>query len=497
MYIAPNSKVYLLKNVPLDNRYEHTLWFDNATSQYNWFAGKVKHRFDDQTYVRVTKDNITLNIKADDCYDCNYLMYQNTSFGNKWFYAFIKDVEYIANETTRVYWELDIMQTWLHDFKIGKCYVEREHVSDDTIGKNTIPEPISFGDDFYKKTAITGDYLLSDYWSIAIGFTKSVGEGDKVTPSIVAGVPCATDVYIFNNWETYKDFFKDLSGTSIDAIAYITIIPRELGVSIGTGRVTSDDDQPYTKVIDIPRSIFTTKPGDYTPKNNKCYIYPYNYLEILSAGETYRYQLEKNNGSFTFAYDMAFSATPSTFVRCTSYSDQNNGFAFSAYPQLPWSGQIFSQWQVAKNINQLNYLRGAIGTTSLANLGGTLLNKMYNDSITDETFSRMIPTTNGASGDYSAIISKRLRPLFARAHLTDDALRSLDDYFTRFGYQVNRIKTPARHTRPSFNFVKTLGCSATGSVPADDMTKINAIHDRGVTYWSNHSAVGDYSVSNK
>ena len=84
MYIAPNSKIHLLKDVPLDNRYQHTLWFADKTSQHNYFTGKIKHSFDDQSYVRLNRGYINVEIKADMCYDCNYMMYQNTSFGNKW-----------------------------------------------------------------------------------------------------------------------------------------------------------------------------------------------------------------------------------------------------------------------------------------------------------------------------------------------------------------------------------------------------------------------------
>lgn len=178
MYVKPNSDIYLLRGIPLDNRYEHTLWFGDTNSQHNYFAGKVKHHFTDVTYTG-KDDFVTVNITADNCYDCNYLMYQNKAFGRKWFYAFIKKVEYVSNDVTRIFYEIDIMQTWLHDYKMRKCFVEREHVTNDAIGSNTIPEPISFGEDHYKKTAITGDYLLSDKWSIAIGFTKSVGEEVK------------------------------------------------------------------------------------------------------------------------------------------------------------------------------------------------------------------------------------------------------------------------------------------------------------------------------
>ena len=51
-----------------------------------------------------------MNVEA--LYNCNYLAFQNASFGGKWFYAFIDSVEYVNNVTSEVTYTIDVMQTW-------------------------------------------------------------------------------------------------------------------------------------------------------------------------------------------------------------------------------------------------------------------------------------------------------------------------------------------------------------------------------------------------
>ena len=93
MYIEPNTNIKILHNVPLDNSYDHTIYFANATDQYDFFVTKIKYNLTNYTYQRVNKGTMRIEGKADNYYDCNYLMFQNTNFGSKWFYAFINSVE--------------------------------------------------------------------------------------------------------------------------------------------------------------------------------------------------------------------------------------------------------------------------------------------------------------------------------------------------------------------------------------------------------------------
>ena len=116
MYIAPSTNIKLLKGVPLDNTYDHTLYFEDANSQANYFASMAKYTFNNNTYQRVNKGTMRIGVCADNIYDCNYMMFQNTNFGTKWFYAFINSIEYINNDVTEIEYEIDDMQGSRLDF---------------------------------------------------------------------------------------------------------------------------------------------------------------------------------------------------------------------------------------------------------------------------------------------------------------------------------------------------------------------------------------------
>lgn len=90
--IAPNSDLVLLK-VPLEIDEANQLTFANATAQYNYFNGLTgKLAVDNYTYQR--KDGtIRFGANFDDIIGYNYVMYRNTSYSSKWFYAFIENME--------------------------------------------------------------------------------------------------------------------------------------------------------------------------------------------------------------------------------------------------------------------------------------------------------------------------------------------------------------------------------------------------------------------
>ena len=127
MYIEPSSTIRLLNGLPLDTTYEHTIYFSSISNQVSYFTSKTKHVLNNQSYQRVNRGKIRVEVRTDECYDCNYVMFQNTGYGNKWFYAFIVSVEFVNNETTEITFEIDDMQTWYFDYNIDPCFIEREH----------------------------------------------------------------------------------------------------------------------------------------------------------------------------------------------------------------------------------------------------------------------------------------------------------------------------------------------------------------------------------
>ena len=100
------------------------------------------------TNVAINEKIILLGILGhiDNLLGYNYCMYQNENYGNKWFYAYITNMEYENDGLTNITISTDVWQTWQFDINFKNSFVEREHVNDDTIGANTIDENLNVGE---------------------------------------------------------------------------------------------------------------------------------------------------------------------------------------------------------------------------------------------------------------------------------------------------------------------------------------------------------------
>ena len=91
----------------------------------------------DYTFIREGA-TIRVPVNADSLNGYNYCLYNN---GNKWYYNFITRIVYVNEGTTEIYLERDVIQTWMFDFTPKACFVEREHVADDSRYAHTVAEP--------------------------------------------------------------------------------------------------------------------------------------------------------------------------------------------------------------------------------------------------------------------------------------------------------------------------------------------------------------------
>ena len=76
--------------------------------------------------------------------------------------------------------------------------------------------------------------------------------------------------------------------------------------------------------------------------------------------------------------------------------------------------------------------------------------------------------------------------------------RVIDDFFTRKGYKINRLKVPNITGRRYFNYIQIASEDVLGygEIPEEYMQTINDIARNGVTIWHDHDNLGDYSVNN-
>lgn len=128
MVIAPETNIILLK-VPLTLDNKNQLTFHSKTDQYNYFYNlSDKLEYNECTYLR-KDDVIRWEGNYEQLLSYNYCMYQNKSYGNKWFYAFITNMEYKTNSTTYIKIKTDIYQTWQFDIIFKHSFVEREMIN--------------------------------------------------------------------------------------------------------------------------------------------------------------------------------------------------------------------------------------------------------------------------------------------------------------------------------------------------------------------------------
>lgn len=208
MIIAPNSNAKLLTGVPIDSSYNHTVWFDSRAEQKAFFDGHVKSDVvtsSGQTFTfsltgltnqRVERNYISVNIPYALLLDINYVMFQNTMYdATKWFYGFVTNIEYVNTVTTNVYYEIDLIQTFLFDFRLQNVRVDRELVVDEgrrnsttnmfdmSWGKYTIKDNSPFKantqTDFIKYTLL-GDGALDDYHGANIYVVFSYQSDGKI-----------------------------------------------------------------------------------------------------------------------------------------------------------------------------------------------------------------------------------------------------------------------------------------------------------------------------
>ena len=150
-YRQPTSTIMVCHGYPCDRDHENTLYFASKGAQWTYMRSLIKYTFTAQSYQRYAKNTLRIAARADDLYDCNYLIFSNVALSASLtpadnvpiFYCFVDSVEYINENTTEVRYTIDDLQTFWFNFSMGECYVEREHTETDLTYGNLVPENIN------------------------------------------------------------------------------------------------------------------------------------------------------------------------------------------------------------------------------------------------------------------------------------------------------------------------------------------------------------------
>ena len=384
------SKVYLL-TVPLEDDLKNTLYFVDATSQHNYFAGVIG-----KTYTNVSYQSETKTFRCKDEIDTirqyNYIMWQNPAFSNKWFYAFIKKMEFVSTGLTDVVFEVDPLQTYMFDITIKPSFVEREHTNNDAIGANTYPEDLELGEMVCNGPVTNfggvGGVQMSDYCCV-IEVSQIENKGESATMSYQwqsgthSETPRLNSIYRgtiplvvglvsgAGNTPSLVTRQYDRAGLS-DAIINVYMLPKvlvgswnQLNISVKVGdntntisvAVPADKTGVYnlgTTTFNRPNSLAT-----YVPRNKKLLCWPFNYFTISNNAGTcqpFRYEDFSSGVSFkvegTFGISGSTKATPQNYRRVDA---GENALDYSIngpkYPVCSWKSDSYTNWLTQNSVN--------------------------------------------------------------------------------------------------------------------------------------------------
>lgn len=547
--ITPQTEVYLLK-CPLELDNQNQLDFASKSAQETYFKSLPKIYLDEFSYQR--KDSvIRVNRHIDTLLEYTYVMYKNDNYSNKWFYAFITNMEYVNDNCTYVTIKTDVWQTWQFDLNWKRCFVSREHTNDDTFGKNLVPESLETGEYVVNKeedlrynddpeTGFSEYFIFMQVTELPSGMSLPSG-CSKMVNNVASGcfyigldydatgITAASKIL---EWYDSNDKAGAVVAMFIAPELITPVVTREYTFGGMTFYVSFPmTSEAPTALADLTFAPTTTLNG-YQPKNNKTRTYPYNYLLVSNNnGETFEYRFEDfyniNDASRKTIANPTFNvvgaltqgcqikAFPENYMKGTStISCWDYGINGAKYPILSWTSDYYLNWQAENSASMFgNYLAEQTASNAIAGIAGAAMNPLnmvtgglaalnvfgqINSAVHQQAVAEMQPKQakgNTASGDLNFAFSKD-QFTFKQMCVREQFAKRIDDYFSAYGYQTNEYKIPNRTGRLNWNFVQTKGCNITADMPQQDLEEIKGMFNSGITIWHNPSTFMDYSQSN-
>lgn len=545
--ITPQTELRLLK-CPIEEDNRNQINFTSKETQYNYFNSLPSLSVDNFTYQR--KDGVIRYPEhIDNILEYNYVMYQNEAYTNKWFYAFITNMEYVNDKMTYITIKTDVFQTWQFDLIYKRSFIEREHVNDDTPGKHTIPEGLETGEYITRSSGVLDfkspltPVFDNNSWAVVMGVTLDNELFPDLGTVSYGGVFSGTVYIEFSGAYIGQAgaFIKAMNAQAkLEAITTIFMLPKitldSEGYSfhvgsllIQCGRIVSsyEADELTLPVGDKPTTI-----GSYTPKNKKLLTSDYCYLLMDNGvGGTKKYNFEdfadKGQGSYDINFDYISTPCPSGSVLIAPLNyksvSQNlvESFAGAKFPMCSWASDPYTNWLTQSAVNRaFNYGTDALQTLtglSIAGLGGLTGNPALmfyggsqavagvsetigdiKEDVKQRKMHKIAP--NELSGNESlgdvAFAHFRSIPKYYYMSVKEEYAKIIDNYFSMFGYQVNEVKLPNITGRSNWNYVKTVNANIEGNVPEGDLQEIKNIFNNGVTFWHKTNYYLDYSQNN-
>lgn len=540
---TPTTALRLL-SVPIESDYRSTLWFPDRTTQTNYFLGKTIKTFESFQYIK--KDNtIVVNGEVDLMYNCNYIMYQNNNFTNKWFYAFINRIEWASNSSVRLYVSTDVIQTWFFDITYYQSYVDRCHSDTDVAGDNIVPEDFSgSGNGGYYQVG-TQDLTPNMLAIFSTTYTDGSSLGSEKINGIFSGsgyltepINISTGVATVNTW----------LGTMVrqglaNAVSRIQQYPGNHDAVVTFARHPGHVDC-------VGNSGVTT----YTPTNKKLLSGAFltGYVSLYGQEMTFNPEfITGTNVSLKIAVDQT---TGTVGAIINNYASAQNT-AMTVTAVIPESTWAYNQYKndynlhgasnamyvrrskaertigygnelanaaastldtavnIASMVDVPNLITNPVGTvlggaSSTIRSGASALTSAARAYQYDKGFDSITQDLTAIAENYNApavggVASSNIFLAAGKTALSYgfkvpplDIMKRMDKYLTVYGYKQSEYRNINLHARANWTYIKTNGLNATGNFPDDDMNIIKRVFDNGVFFWNYSATFGNFDQPN-
>ena len=544
---TPCSKIAIY-NVPLNNRYEHTFYFDNGADMVEFYDTYLVREYNQQMHIR---HNQSLKLEASfvDAEKWTYAIVGNRSVPDarmeRIYFYFITNVRYISETVVEIDMEMDVLQTYfVNGWKLLPSFIERTHTKTDAIGEHTLDESLDCGElvsarSYMVDTGELGIFMLSTVY-LNDDVTDAAG-AYAVTGSASDNVFCGLKTYacalsryteLIDILETYTSIGK------IDGIISMWMYPLNMCRHAGGDWLEGDaikevfDASGPALTVSDPSELTTMFEG-YEPKNNKVWCYPFRLMYVhnnAGSGAIFRYErmnkYKDEDGNYQFA--LCGTVSPAGSVRMHPYMYNGEmgwdyGVELPNFPQCAWNTDSYQLW-LAQNYNSLRadsanaavsvgvgavsaiagIATGRIGGAAggvVGALGGLM---QINQQVAQKKDMQVQPAQSRGAHSVSINMSNGYQTFqVVDKCLTAEHAKMVDDYFQMYGYRVSCIDEISLCNRKYWTFVKTVGCRVDGDFPQDAKAKIAQIFDSGVTWWRPYKDnsgvwhIPDYSMTNE
>lgn len=520
------STLRIYGTIPFQKDYKHTIDFESKTEQNAYFNTEFKKKgksFSDFLYIDEFQKIIVEGAKGK--YEgYNYLSFVNGD-SNRTFYCFIDRFEYVSDDSTAIYFTVDVMQTYMFDYMKQPSLIDRMHV-DRWNATDYLP---NFNNICYNETLEINNYNIENLYTkvfpccfvVVTLIDDSLGINSSGLNRAAFAFP-ALGAYKINNENSFtlydlansnftnkinsigiihdigEPYIVNNNNLTIDSSIVITIENKKV-IDCNKCKLT----KTYNDIINIPKVNDFTNWNDPTKYSleyteSKLFISPYTrYFITDNINTTEEYLIRYiNDNKITMKYNHIMGNDITESITIDNYKnvqnkDVNIDFVVGGNRYLPLTTNTWNNYMQTMAIKDFINIFASAG---MGSVGGIL------GSIGNVVSTALLPNSTENNKSYFANLLQLYGNKIIFYKETIENKLAIINYFRAYGYSYPVFDYPITNSRYWFNYIKTKECNIYSvNLTNENMEKIKEIYNNGITFWhyNNGNYVWlDYTINN-